>query len=64
MIKLSDRQIAKLFLASIESEGLKGEYASNSGRIGLASELTSRGASTPEIALADVWKSERMVLRY
>ncbi|MCY3541178.1 MAG: tyrosine-type recombinase/integrase [Gammaproteobacteria bacterium] len=64
VIKLSDRQIARRFLACVESAGLKGEYTSHSGRIGLASELTSRGASSPEIALAGGWKSERMVLHY
>ena len=33
----------------------------HSGRVGLASELTARGASTTEVMLAGNWKTARMV---
>ena len=33
----------------------------HSGRVGLASELTSRGASTTDVMLAGNWKTSRMV---
>ena len=36
----------------------------HSGRVGLASELTSRGASTPAVMLAGNWKSSRTVAHY
>ena len=34
------------------------------GRVGLASELTARGASTTEVMLAGNWKTARMVAHY
>ena len=36
----------------------------HSGRVGLASELTARGASTTETMLAGGWKTARMVAHY
>ena len=33
-------------------------------RVGLASELTARGASTTEVMLAGNWKTARMVAHY
>ena len=36
----------------------------HSGRVGLASELTSRGASTTDVMLAGNWKTSRMVAHY
>ena len=36
----------------------------HSGRVGLASELTSRGASTANVMLAGNWKTARMVAHY
>ena len=36
----------------------------HSGRVGLASELTSRGASTTGVMLAGNWKTSRMVAHY
>ena len=38
--------------------------AAHSGRVGLASELTARGASTTEVMLAGNWKTARMVAHY
>ena len=34
------------------------------GRVGLASELTSCGASTTDVMLAGNWKTSRMVAHY
>ena len=36
----------------------------HSVRVGLASELTSRGASTTDVMLAGNWKTSRMVVHY
>ena len=38
--------------------------SAHSGRVGLASELTSRGASTTDVTLAGNWKTSRMVAHY
>ena len=35
-----------------------------SGRVGLASELTSRGASTTDVMLGGNWKTSGMVAHY
>lgn len=43
--------------------GIK-NVSAHSGRIGLASELTSRGASMTEVMLAGAWKTPRMVAHY
>ena len=44
--------------------GVDRRVTAHSGRIGLASELTSRGASTTDVMLAGNWKTPRMVARY
>ena len=36
----------------------------HSGPVGLASELTSRGASTTDVMLAGNWKTSRLVTHY
>ena len=41
--------------------GLERRVTAHSGRVGLASELTSRGASTTDVMLAGNWKTSRMV---
>lgn len=64
VIPLSCRQIANRFQACCNHAGLYGKLTAHSGRIGLASELITRGASTGAVALAGGWKSERMVLHY
>ena len=51
------------FKRAARKAGISGVSA-HSGRVGLASELTSRGASTTEIMLAGAWKSSRMVAHY
>ena len=42
----------------------RGSLTAHSGRVGLASELTARGASTTEVMLAGNWKTARMVAHY
>ena len=44
--------------------GVERRTTAHSGRVGLASELTSRGASTPDVMLAGNWKTSRMVAHY
>ena len=44
--------------------GLERRVTAHSGRVGLASELTSRGASTTDVMLAGNWKTSRMVAHY
>lgn len=64
VVPLTCRQIAHRFQACCEHSGLEGKFTAHSGRIGLASELVTRGASTGSVALAGGWQSERMVLHY
>ena len=42
----------------------RARVTAHSGRVGLASELTSRGASTTDVMLAGNWKTSRMVAHY
>ena len=42
----------------------EGRITGHSGRVGLASELTARGASTTETMFAGGWKTARMVAHY
>ena len=44
--------------------GIEARLTAHSGRVGLASELTARGASTTEVMLAGNWKTSRMVAHY
>ena len=44
--------------------GLPGRLTAHSGRVGLASELTARGASTTAVMRAGAWKTARMVAHY
>ena len=47
-----------------EAAGIDKHITGHSGRVGLAVELTLRGASTHEVMLAGNWKSQEMVARY
>ena len=47
-----------------KAAGIEGRITGCSGRVGLASELTARGASTTETMLAGGWKTARMVAHY
>ena len=49
------------FAAAAWAAGVEPRVTAHSGRVGLASELTSRGASTTDVMLAGNWKTSRMV---
>ena len=64
VIPLSCQTINRRFKRCCEAAGLNGKYTSHSGRIGLASELSARGAPVTAIAHAGGWKSAAMVIHY
>ena len=64
VIGLSPRQIGRRFTAAARAAGIEPRLTAHSGRVGLASELTARGASTSETMLAGNWKTSRMVAHY
>ena len=57
------QQLGRRFTAAAAA-GLHGRLTAHSGRVGLASELTARGASTTDVMLAGAWKTARMVAHY
>ena len=61
---LSPLQIQRRFTAAARAAGIEARVTAHSGRVGLASELTARGASTTEVILAGNWKTARMVAHY
>ena len=64
VIGLSPLQIQRRFTAAAHAAGIEARLTAHSGRVGLASELTARGASTTEVMLAGNWKTARMVAHY
>ena len=64
VIGLAVHQINRRFAAACAAAGLEGRRTSHSGRVGLAVELTARGASTHDVQLAGGWKDAGMVARY
>ena len=60
---LNAQTIGRRFTAAARAAGIEGVTA-HSGRIGHASELTARGASTTEVMLSGGWKTARMVAHY
>ena len=58
------QMIGLRFTAAAEAASLERRVTAHSGRVGLASELTSRGASTTDVMLAVNWKTSRMVAHY
>ena len=58
---LGGQSIARRLAAAARASGIDGRITGHSGRVGLASELTARGASTTETMLAGGWKTARMV---
>ena len=60
---INPQSIGRRFAAAARAAGLEGVTA-HSGRVGHASELTSRGASTTEVMLSGGWKTARMVAHY
>ena len=61
VVGLSPLQIQRRFTAAARAAGIEARVTAHSGRVGLASELTARGASTTEVMLAGNWKTARMV---
>ena len=57
VIGLSPLQIQRRFTAAARAAGIEARVTAHSGRVGLASELTARGASTTEVMLAGNWKN-------
>ena len=64
VIGLAVHQINRRFAAACAAAGLEGRRTSHSGRVGLAVELTARGASTHDVQIAGGWKDAGMVARY
>ena len=64
MVPLSAQMIGLRFTAAALAAGVESRVTAHSGRVGLASELTSRGASTTDVMLAGNWKTGRMVAHY
>ena len=64
VIGLSPLQIQRRFTAAAHAAGIEARLTAHSGRVGLASELTARGASTTEVMLAGNWRTARMVAHY
>ncbi len=64
LIGLSGRQVARRIEAAGRAAGLERRLTGHSGRVGLVSELTSRGADTASVMLAGGWKTARMVAHY
>ncbi len=58
---LNSASIGRRLAAVARSAGLERRVTEHSSRLGLACELTTRGASTTETMLAGGWKISRMV---
>ena len=61
---LNGQSISRRIAAAAKAAGIEKRISGHSGRVGLASELTARGASTTETMLAGGWKTHRMVAHY
>ena len=64
VVPLSPQMVGLRFTAAAAAAGVERRMTAHSGRVGLASELTSRGASTADVMLAGNWKTSRMVAHY
>lgn len=64
LIPLTGQQVARRLEAAGRAAGVERRLTGHSGRVGLASELTARGASTADVMLAGGWKTARMVAHY
>ena len=64
VIGLGVHQINRRFAAACAAAGLEGRRTPHGGRVGLAVELTARGASTRDVQLAGGWKNAGTVARY
>ncbi len=63
VVPLSPQMVGLRFQAAARAAGVE-PVTAHSGRVGLASELTSRGASTTDVMLTGNWKTSRMVAHY
>ena len=63
VVPLSPQTVGARFAAAARAAGLD-PVTAHSGRVGLTSEFTRRGASTTDVMLAGNWKTARMVARY
>ena len=61
---LNGQSVARRVTAAAKAAGVEGRITGHSGRVGLATELTARGASTTETMLAGGWQTARMVAHY
>ena len=61
VVPLSPQMVGLRFQASARAAGVEARVTAHSARVGLASELTRRGASTTDVMLAGNWKTSRMV---
>ena len=64
VVPLSPQMVGLRFQAAARAAGVEAPVTAHSGRVGLASELTRRGASTTDVMLAGNWKTSRMVAHY
>ena len=60
VVPLSPQMVGLRFAAAARAAGVEPRVTAHSGRVELASELTSRGASTTDVMLAGNWKTSRM----
>lgn len=58
------RTLSRRIKAECAAAGLKGRYAGHSGRIGMAMDLVSDGATEAEVMDMGRWRTRRMVRRY
>ncbi len=61
---LAPCSVARRLRAAADAAGIGGRITGHSGRVGLASELVARGASTADVMLAGGWQTARMVSHY
>lgn len=64
VVPLSPQAVGIRFTAAATAAGVECRVTAHSGRVGLASELTRRGASTTDVMRAGNWKTSRMVAHY
>ena len=64
VIGLSPLQIQRRFTAAARAAGIEARVTAHSGRVGLAAELTARGASTTEVMRGRQLENRPMVAHY
>ena len=64
VVGLTAQAISERFAAAARAAGVEPRLTAHSGRVGLASELTARGASAHDVMRAGNWKTVRMVAHY